>query len=98
MKSKLPRSVLLRLEEKREENEEWTVESFRKCLLHYISIQETVVCQVRLLQSPKDFTRHLLKEQGQGYTTTSTTEVLLADESGKQRQRKKRCIYYEGEH
>ena len=28
IKSKLVRSMLLRLEEKREENEEWTVESF----------------------------------------------------------------------
>ena len=40
MISKLPRSVLLRLEDQREENEEWTVESFRKRLLRYINIQE----------------------------------------------------------
>ena len=33
MKSKLPRSVLQRLEEQREENEEWTVKNFKKRLL-----------------------------------------------------------------
>ena len=33
MKSKLPRPVLLRLEEQREEDEKWTVENFRKRLL-----------------------------------------------------------------
>ena len=81
MKSKLPRSVLLRLEEQREENEEWTVESFRKRLLRYINIQEHqhTDYQVWLLQRPKDFKRHPLKEQDQGYIT-STTEALLADE------------------
>ena len=81
MKPKLPRSVLLRLEEQREENEEWTVESFRKRLLRYINIQEHqhTDYQVWLLQRPKDFKRHPLKEQGQGYIT-STTEALLADE------------------
>ena len=97
MKSKLPRSVLQRLEEQWEENEEWTMESFRKRFLRYINVQEAADYQVRLLHRPKDFTRHLLKEQGQGYTTISI-EALVADESRKQRQRKKRCIYCEGEH
>ena len=98
MKSKLPRSVLLRLEEQREENDKWTMESFRKCLLRYINIQEAADYQVRLLQIPKDFTRYPLKEQGQGFTTSCTTEAVLAEESGKQRQKKKRWIYCEGEH
>ena len=97
MKSELTRSVLLRLEEQREENEKWTVENFRKCLLRYIKIKEAADYQVRLLQRPKNFTRHPLKGQGQGYTS-STIEALLADESGKQRQRKKRCIYCKGDH
>ena len=98
MKSELISSVLLRLEELREENEKWTVESFRKRLLRYIKIKEAADYQVRLLQRPKNFTRHPLKEQGQGYTTSSTIEALLADELGKQRQRKKRCIYCKAEH
>ena len=89
MKSKLPRFVLQRLEEQWEENEEWTMESFRKRLLRYINVQEAADYQVRLLHRPKDFTRHPLKEQGQGYTTISI-EALVADESRKQRQRKKR--------
>ena len=40
----------------------------------------------------------MLKEESQGYTTNSTNEVILADETGKQKQRKKRCIYCEGEY
>ena len=98
MKSKLPRSVLLRLEEQREENEERTMESFRKRLLLYMNIQDAAEYQALLLQRPKDFTRHSLKEQGQGYKTSSTIKALLADEPGKQRQRKKRCKYCKGEH
>ena len=90
--------MLLTLEEQREENEEWTVESLRKRLLRHINIQEAADYQVRLLQRAKDFTRHPLKEQGQGYKTSSTIEALLADESGKHRRRKKRCIYCKGEH
>ena len=38
------------------------------------------------------------KGEGQGYATSSTIEALLADESSKQRQRKKKWIYCEGEH
>ena len=63
------------------------MESFRKRLLRYINIQEAADYQVRILHRVKDFTRHSLKEQGQGYTIISTTAALLADESGKQRQR-----------
>ena len=58
MKSNLPRSVLLRLEEQREENQEWTVESFRERLLRSVNIQEAADYQVGLLQRPKDYTRH----------------------------------------
>ena len=54
--------------------------------------------QIRLIQRAKDFTRQPLKEQGQGYTTSSAIEAVLSDESGKQRQRKNRYIYCEGEH
>ena len=42
--------------------------------------------------------RYPLKEPGYGYTTSSTIEALLADESGRQRQPNKRCIYCEGDH
>ena len=79
MKSKLPRSVHLRLEEQREKNEEWTGENFRKHLLCYINIQKAADYQVRLLQRPKDFIRHPLKVQSQGYKTNSTIEALQAD-------------------
>ena len=74
------------------------MESLRKRLMRYINIQEAADYQVRLLHRPEDLTRHPLKEQGQGYTATSTIKALPADGSGKQRQRKKRCIYCEDEH
>ena len=65
------KSGLLRLEEKRDENKKWTIESFS--LLCYIITQEASEIQVQLLQGPKDFTRHTLKEK-QGNTATSTIE------------------------
>lgn len=80
------------------ENKEWTVESFRKRLLRCIYIQEASDHQVQPLQRPKDSSRHPLKEQGQVYATGSIMNALLADELGKQRQRKERCIYCEGDH
>ena len=46
MKSKLPRSVLLTLEKQWEENEEWSVESFKIRLLRYINIKEAADYQV----------------------------------------------------
>ena len=67
-------------------------------MLRYTNIQEAAVYQVRLLQGPKDFTRHPLKEQSQRYTTNFNIEALLAHESGKQKQRRKWCIYCQGDH
>ena len=64
----------------------------------YIKIQEAAYYQVRLLQKAKNFMRYPLKEPDHGYTTISTIEALLADESGRQRQTNKRCIYCEGDH
>lgn len=46
IKSKRPRSVLLRLEEQKKENEEWTVKRFQKRLLCYINAQKAADYQV----------------------------------------------------
>ena len=40
MQSKLPRSVLMKLEEMKPEGEEWTVEKFRRLLKRHISAQD----------------------------------------------------------
>ena len=40
MQSKLPRSVLVKLEEMKPKGEEWTVEKFRRLLKRHINAQE----------------------------------------------------------
>lgn len=40
MKSKLPQNIISNLEEQEDENEEWTVDIFRKRLKRYITTQE----------------------------------------------------------
>ena len=62
MKSKLPRSTLLRSEEQKDESEELTLQSFGRRLLHYVNIQEVADYHVQLLQKPKDFIRYHPKE------------------------------------
>ena len=40
MKPKLPQNIMSNLEEQEDENEEWTVDIFRKRLKRYITTQE----------------------------------------------------------
>ena len=64
------------------------MESFRKRFLRYINVQEAADYQVRLLHRPKDFTRHPLKEQGQGYTTISIEALVAESHVNKDKERK----------
>ena len=40
MKSKLPQNIKSKLEEQKDQTDEWTVETFRKKLRRYITTQE----------------------------------------------------------
>ena len=51
MKSKLPQNIISNLEEQEDENEEWTVDIFRKRLKRYITTQEAGEYQSRLNHS-----------------------------------------------
>ena len=51
MKSKSPRNIISKLEEQKDENYEWTVETFRKRLRKYITAQEVGGQQLRLYHS-----------------------------------------------
>ena len=48
IKSKLPRNIISKLEEQKDENDEWTVETLRKRLKRYIIEQEAGDQQLRL--------------------------------------------------
>ena len=48
IKSKLPRNIISKLEEQKDENDEWTVETLRKRLKRYITEQEAGDQQLRL--------------------------------------------------
>ena len=53
IKSKLPNMVISRMEEYKDMEEKWTVESIRKALKRYICAQEVGECQTQLIQSPE---------------------------------------------
>ena len=46
IRTKLPKVVIARLEQQKDPDEEWTVETFRKALKNYISAQEVAESQV----------------------------------------------------
>jgi len=53
IKSKLPKMVISRIEEYKDMEEKWTVESIRKALKRYICAQEVAERQTQVIQSPE---------------------------------------------
>ena len=53
IKSKLPKTVISRMEEYKDMEEKWTVESIRKAFKRYICAQEVGERQTQLIQSPE---------------------------------------------
>ena len=53
IKSKLPKTVISRMEEYKDMEEKWTVESIRKALKRYNCVQEVEERQTQFIQSPK---------------------------------------------
>ena len=92
MKSKLPRNIISKLEERKGENEEWTVWTFRKRLKRYITITtlhqsrneniiRTNVNSPSLLESPQRY----------------IGEALLSNEFSPSCKSSK-CIFFDGRH
>ena len=82
MQSKLPRSVLVKLEEMKPEGEEWTVEKFRRLLKRHISAQEAGDLQAKLFQKTDESLRSPISNKLYSYDTNtkhSTGESLLSN-------------------
>ena len=101
LKSKLPRSVLSKMEEMKPIDEEWTVKKFRKSLQRYITGQEACDLQMKLfhghdesLKSPgTNRSSHNSSTNKQNYTG----EMLLSNENVKTKFGRK-CIFCNGDH
>ena len=61
-------------------NRPWKASENVCCVLSTCKSFNIQIIKFDSFRDPKDFKRHPLKEQGQGYITSSTTEALLADE------------------
>ena len=99
IKSKLPRNVITRMEEFKDDKEEWSVESFRKRLQKIINAQEAGDIQYRFMAKPEDtYKRVTTNQQSPGYSTRFTGEALLSSELKKSKIKYSKCIFCEGSH
>ena len=98
IRTKLPKVVIARLEQQKDPDTQWTVESLRKSLKAYISAQEVAENQFLLSQQEQ------VTSKGHDYKGKQpifkkpfgTTDALLMNE--KFRSSKPRCIYCEKPH
>ena len=84
MQSKLPRSVLVKLEEMKPEGEEWAVENFRRLLKRHMNAQKAADLQAKLFQKPDDSLRPPISNKLYPYNTNtkhSTEESKLSKET-----------------
>jgi len=82
IKSKLPKAVVSRMEEYKDMEEKWTVESIRKAFKRYVCAQEVGERQTPLFQSPEDQNTKV-KSQNQKslfakWSGVTTTGALLS--------------------
>ena len=82
IKSKLPKTVISRMEEYKDMEEKWTVESIRKAFKRYICAQEVRERQTQLIQSPEsqDTTEKSQKQKSfsSKWSGVTTTGALLS--------------------
>ena len=95
IRSKLPKAVLTRLEERKEAGKEWTVELLRECLKTYITTQETAENQI-LLHMENSSTRNNQQRSFQNSKPFSTTETLYSNEQLQGKQKK--CVFCQRSH
>ena len=96
MKSKLPRSMLEGIERMKDDEEEWTVKSFRKRLKKKISALEAADFQISLYKKTDESTILTSSYRLAEDSSHSTGEMLLSSELKKRREQ--RCIFCEGRH
>ena len=99
MKSKLPRNIISKLEEQKDENDEWTVETFRKRLKRYITAQEAGDQQLRLHHSrnEKIFRTNANSPSLSDSPMRCTGEVWMSNELSPPHKNSK-CIFCDGKH
>ena len=93
LQSKLPKHVLARLEEYKNNDNDWTVQNLRKELKRYIAAQEI---GNRLVTTRSDAAReeHIDNNRDRNkFTRRTTTSFHVAD-----RQQQRKCIYCSKEH
>ena len=95
-KSKLPRSILEDIEQMKDEEEEWTVKSFRKRLNKKINALEAADLQISLYKKTDESTILTSSYRLAEDSSHSTGEMLLSSELKKRREQ--RCIFCEGRH
>ena len=101
MKSKLPRSLIVKLEEQKPDDEEWTVKKFRKLLNKHINCQEAGDLQMKLHNTRDE--NAIRPQSGNrpspgGTNNFSTSEGLLSNEGTKRTKYGRKCIFCKGEH
>ena len=98
IKSKLPKMVISRMEEYKDMEEKWTVESIRKALKRYICAQEVGERQTQVIQSPegqdtavKPQKQKLFSSQWSGVTITGA--LLSGNEESTNDTQSRGCFY-----
>ena len=82
IKSKLPKTVISRMEEYKDMEEKWTVESIRKAFKRYICAQEVGERQTQLIQSPESQDTTVKSQKQKSFPSrwsgVTTTGALLS--------------------
>ena len=98
MKSKLPRNTISKLEDQKDENDEWTIETFRKRLKRYITVQEAGDQQLRLYQRNENIFRSNANSPSlSDLPMRCTGETLMSNELRVPHKNSK-CIFCDGKH
>ena len=99
MKSKLPRNIISKLEEQKDENDEWTVETFRNRLKRCRTAQEAGDQQLRLYHSKNKniFRTNVNSPSLSGSPMRYAGEALMSNEFSLPHKSSK-CIFCDGRH
>ncbi|XP_057305140.1 uncharacterized protein LOC130642082 [Hydractinia symbiolongicarpus] len=99
LKSKLPRSILERLQQQKDNNKEWTMELFRKELQNYVAMKEDTEYQLQLSKPPSEEEPHRKHNNNfyRGDLSISTGHSLLSN-GRRNNRRKNTCIFCEETH
>ena len=98
IKSKLPKTVISRMEEYKDVAEKWTVESIRKAFKRYICAQEVRERQTQLIQSPESQDTTVKSQKQKSFSSkwsgvTTTCALLSGNEESATNGQTMGCFY-----